>query len=390
MIERTIKQNLLIVAQVYPVIAILGPRQSGKTTVAQQTFPNYKYVSLEEIDNRKFAIEDPRGFLAAYDNEYGVIIDEFQHAPDLLSYIQTKVDREQKQGYFILTGSQNFLMNQAISQSLAGRISINTLLPLSVPELKESNLLSQTVNELLYKGFYPPVYVKNVEPEIWYKDYSTTYLERDIRQLTQVADLNLFQMFVQLCAGRIGQVLNITSLANDCGISDTTVQRWLSLLEATYIIYLMQPHHTNLGKRLIKSPKLFFYDVGLATSLLNIQKDQIASSYMRGALFESFVISDIIKQFYNAGKRPHIYFWRDHVGHEVDCIIEVGNILVPVEIKAGQTISNDYFKGLAYWNELATGSPEGGYVIYGGTEPQKRTVATVLSWNNLDQLMKMT
>lgn len=387
MIIRDLKEKVLERATYYPIVAILGPRQSGKTTLAQDAFNTYAYVSLENYETRGFAQKDPQGFLNSYANEQGIIIDEFQHVPELLSYIQTRVDAEKKMGHFILTGSQNFLMNMAISQSLAGRVSIITLLPLSLHELKKADLVPSSVNQLLVKGFYPPLYSRQVPPDVWYPDYRQTYIERDIRQLTQVADLGIFQTFMQLCAGRIGQLLNLTALAQDCGISDMTAKRWIHLLEASYILFLLRPHHNNFGKRLTKSPKLYFYDTGLACSLLNISPEQLPMHPFKGALFESMVIADLMKQYFNQGKRPSLYFWRDHTGNEIDCLIEHGTDLIPIEIKAGQTLSNDFFKGLSFYNQLAGNDPASGYLIYAGTEQQKRSLGSVLSWDTIDQLI---
>jgi hypothetical protein len=387
MFKRDLQVYVEKVATFYPVVVILGPRQSGKTTLAQLTFTKHKYVSLEDIETRRFAQSDPRGFLDTYHNEFGIILDEFQHVPELLSYIQTTVDAKKKLGYFILTGSENFLMNQAISQSLAGRVAITTLLPLSLAELKNNNLMPATINELYIKGFYPPIYARQVPPDIWYPDYIQTYIERDIRQLANVSDLSLFQMFMQLCAGRCGQLLNLSSLANDCGISDTTARRWITLLQASYIIFLLPPHHNNLGKRLTKSPKLYFYDIGLMRALLKIPADQLPTHHLRGNFFESFVISDLIKQYTNQGKRPSLYFWRDHTGHEVDCVVEYGNQLIPIEIKSGQTVQSDFFKGLEYYQSLADGEAPTGYIIYGGNETQKRSKGNVIAWNTIDYFL---
>ncbi len=387
MLKRELQAYIEKVATYYPAVAILGPRQSGKTTLAQITFPNHRYVSLEDIETRRFAQQDPRGFLETYHNQFGIILDEFQHVPDLLSYIQTVVDKNKKLGYFILTGSENFLMNQAISQSLAGRIAITTLLPFSISELKDNNIMPEAINELYVKGFYPPLYTRQVPPDIWYPDYIQTYIERDIRQLAQVADLSLFQMFMQLCAGRCGQLLNVSSLANDCGISDTTARRWITLLQASYIIFLLPPHHNNLGKRLTKSPKLYFFDIGLMRALLKIPHEQLSTHHLRGNFFESLVIADLVKQYTNQGKRPSLYFWRDHTGNEVDCIIEQGSQLVPIEIKSGQTVQSDFFKGLEYYQNLAQNAAPTGYIVYGGKEIQKRSRGTVIPWNNIDTLV---
>ncbi len=387
MIKRDISQDILEGAAQFPVVAVLGPRQSGKTTLSQMLFKNHTYLSLEDPDLRAAARQDPRTFLVANYNEYGVIIDEFQYVPELLSYIQTMADKEKINGFFILTGSQNFLMNNAISQSLAGRVSIHTLLPLSVHELKESNLLPHEIEAMLYKGCYPAIYSKKIDPTRLYKNYMQTYVERDVRQLTQVGDLATFQTFITLCATRIGQLLNITSLGNECGISDHTVKRWLSILEASYIIFLLHPYHKSFGKRLVKRPKLFFYDPGLASYLLRIKEEDLALHPYRGNLFETFVISDIIKWKYNHGEIPKIYFWQDKTGHEIDCIIERGQIITPVEIKASRTISQRFFTNFEYWNDIVEGKMPN-FIIYAGSSKQARGTTSLLSWQSIDTIFK--
>lgn len=386
-IPRLLGPALLKDAQGFKVIALLGPRQSGKTTLARMTFPDYTYASLEDPDTRLRAKQDPRSFLYELSQGQGVILDEFQRVPELLSYIQGIVDQNPRPGFFVLTGSQNFLMNQAITQTLAGRISIHTLLPLSLSELTENNLLGDLYTTL-HKGFYPPLYTQSVTPERWFSSYIQTYLERDVRDLKLVLDLSLFQLFVQLCAGRIGQILNLSSLANDCGISVNTASSWIALLEASYIIFTLKPHHKNFSKRLIKSPKIYFYDTGLACALLKIMPDQLSTHYLRGGLFENMILSDLHKDFYNRGMRPNIYFWRDHVGHEVDCIIEHGTNLVPIEIKSGMTVGTDFFDGLSYWNALAQADPKQGFVVYVGSERQSWGKGTVISWKMVDDILK--
>jgi predicted AAA+ superfamily ATPase len=373
-------------ARFFPVIAILGPRQSGKTTLAQQIFKQHIYVSLEDLDLRAAASSDPRTFLIANSNEYGIIIDEFQHVPELLSYIQTIADREQKPGYFILTGSQNFLMNEKISQSLAGRVSIHTLLPLSVHELQENKIIIPEIEHMLYQGCYPAIYAKHIPPQLLYANYLQTYVERDVRQLANIGDLTTFQTFITLCAARIGQLLNITSLGNECGISDTTVKRWLSILQASYIIFLLRPYHTSFGKRLVKTPKIYFYDTGLATHLLKIKQDDLALHPNRGGLFESFIISEILKWYYNHGTLPSLYFWRDSVGHEVDCILEDGQKLVPIEIKSSRTTNQRFFEGLEYWNSISKQSLENGFVVFAGSAHQIRGRANLISWQSMQQI----
>lgn len=386
-IYRTMTTDVIKMASFFPVVAILGPRQAGKTTLAREAFKNYHYVNLENTDIRSYATLDPRGFLFEYLNDYGLIIDEFQHVPALLSYIQTIVDEQKKPGQFILTGSQNFLMNQAITQSLAGRISIHTLLPLSIAELSGAHLLPQTIEEFMYKGSYPSLYTTEVPADRWYRGYIHTYLERDVRQLRQVENLDLFQTFIQLCAGRIGQIVNFTSLANDCGISDNTARQWLSLLEASYIVYLLKPHYKNFSKRIVKNPKLFFYDTGLVCSLLKVTPEILPMHPFKGNLFESLIISELTKMSYNQGKDPSLYFWRDHTGHEIDCIIDKGQQLIPLEIKAAKTISPSFFDGLKFWNELAQVDPQNGMIIYAGDEDQKWSIGRVVSWKSLAKIL---
>lgn len=388
MINRTIARAALKAAKELPVIAILGPRQSGKTTVSRALFKDHTYVTLEDLDTREFALSDPRDFLAHYRAGAGLIIDEVQYAPGLLSFIQTIVDRENIPGFFVLTGSQNFLISQAITQTLAGRIAILTLLPLSINELARADLLPKDMELQIFKGCYPRIYTGIKDVSAWYNDYLLTYVERDVRLIQNITDLNAFKRFMRLCAGRIGQLLNVSSLANDCGITVATAKGWLSLLEASYIIFFLHPHFKNFSKRLVKSPKLYFYDTGLASSLLGISSaDDITRHYLRGGLFESLVISDLAKQFYNHRRPPYLYFWRDNHGHEIDCIIEQAEKLIPIEIKAGRTISTDYFKGLNYWNELSGNDPAQGYIIYGGDEMQRRSSGNVLSWKNMNDII---
>ncbi len=384
MINRQLEPSLLKVAAQLPVVAVLGPRQSGKTTLVKATFSEHRYISLENPDQRRFALEDPKGFLENYKNPAGIILDEFQNVPEILSYIQEIVDREQKPGYFILTGSQNFLLLEKITQTLAGRIGLLTLLPLSINELRCDNLLPESIYTLIFKGEYPRLYAYSIDIEMWYKDYITTYIERDVRQIVNITDLTLFRNFLELCAGRIGQVLNITSLANDTGITTKTAQSWLSLLQASYIIYTLQPYYKNFSKRIIKSPKLYFYDTGLACSLLNIESDQqLMSHYLKGGLVESLLITELIKSYYNCNKRPRVYFWRDSHGNELDILIERADNLIPVEIKAGKTINSDFFKGISYWDKLFPDRSNKGYIIYTGDENQTRSKAQVLSWKNI-------
>jgi uncharacterized protein len=388
MIKREIAADILNGARFFPVVGILGPRQSGKTTLAKDLFKEHIYLSLEDLDLRSAAKNDPRTFLLANRSAHGIIIDEFQYVPELLSYIQTMVDQDQKPGYFILTGSQNFLMNETITQSLAGRISLHTLLPLSISELKADNFLPSEIEPMLYQGCYPAIYSKNIPPEMLYKNYVQTYIERDVRQLTNVGDLTTFQTFIKLCASRVGQLVNLTALSNEANISDATVKRWLSILEASYIVFLLRPYHKNLGKRVVKTAKLYFYDPGLICSLLQIKQEDLSSHPNKGNIFESFIIADILKYHHNHGLDPRVYFWRDKTEHEVDCIIEDRQKLIPIEIKASRTFNPRFLDGLNYWNTLAHENSTPGSVIYSGSSEQTRAHQALVSWQSVDELFK--
>lgn len=373
----------------FPVIGVFGPRQSGKTTLVKSVFSKHTYLNFEDPAIRAYALNDPREFLHQYENPHGVILDEFQYVPQILSYIQLEADAKDRPGYFVLTGSQNFLMNQAITQSLAGRIVLLTLLPMSIGELHQNDIMPSDVNELLFEGGYPRIYAKGIEPTDLYPSYIHSYIERDIRQLVNVENLNTFQKFMQLCAGRIGQILNISDLAVSCNISQKTVTSWLSILEASYIIFLLQPYHVNFNKRVIKAPKIFFFDTGLACSLLNIRSSkELGISQFKGHIFECAVIADLFKQCYNAGIKPPLYFWRDLNGRvEIDCLVDFGGQLTPVEIKSGQTPSVNYFDSLTKWNEIASAPAENGYVIYGGLERQKRSLGNLIGWQEAGKLI---
>ncbi|HBR70923.1 TPA: AAA family ATPase [Candidatus Dependentiae bacterium] len=392
MFKRKLADILKKRASKIPVLAVVGPRQSGKTTLVRDVFKKHAYVSLETFEDRELARTDPRRFFESLDNKHGIIIDEVQRVPELMSYMQTLVDAEYRPGYFILTGSQNIMLNQAISQTLAGRITILTLLPLSIAEMRTNKLLPQTIEELTWKGFYPRIYAQDLDSVSWYLDYIETYVERDVRQIINITQLSTFRRFIRLCAGRIGQLLNIASLATDCGIDQRTAKAWISVLEASYILFLLQPYHGNFNKRLIKSPKMYFYDSGLVCSLLDIQSTaQLNDHYLRGNIIESMIISDIIKFYYNAGERPHhVNFWRDQTGNEVDCIIHKDGKLVPVEIKASKTIVSDFFKGLDFFTNLSTEKVKigKGSIIYGGSKNQEREQGTVVSWKDTDRIFK--
>lgn len=383
MISRDLKEALIRFAK-FPVVGVFGPRQSGKTTLVKKHFKNHIYLNFEDPDIRDFATNDPRGFLKANENPNGLILDEFQYVPQILSYIQLESDDKKRPGYFVLTGSQNFLMNQAITQSLAGRIGILTLLPLSLQELNSSDLLPDNMNEMLLKGSYPRLYTDQFAPDEFYPSYIHSYVERDVRQLVNVENLRIFRKFMQLCAARVGQLLNISDLAMNCGINQKTVEKWLSILEASYILYLLVPYHKNFTKRAIKTPKLFFYDTGLACSLLGIKTiEEISLSPWKGHLFECLIISDFYKQFYNLGSRPALYFWRDKNGYiEVDCIVERAETLFSIEIKSAETVRSDLFTSLQKWQEIAQTQASDSYLVYGGDQTQKRTTSNLVSWKN--------
>lgn len=389
LIKRALSKRVVQAATEFPVIAIVGPRQSGKTTLAQMTFPKHKYISMEDYDVRALALSDPRRFLADYPTQSGIILDEIQHAPELLSYMQTIVDREKKAGYFVVTGSQNFLVDESITQTLAGRMAVLTLLPLSIAELQEARLLPANIENLIYKGSYPKIYAGKISVERLYTNYIRLYVERDVRQIKNVSNLTTFQRFMRLCAGRIGQVVNLSSLGNDCGINHSTARAWLSLLEASYVIFLLQPYYKNFGRRLIKAPKLYFFDTGIACSLLKIRSiEELSSHYLRGGLVESCILADLLKQQYNLEQQPSLYFWRDQAGHEIDCIIDESRYPVPVEIKAGKTVAHDFFKELNYWQETANVPNVPRYVVYGGTQDQKWPQAQVLGWPSSGSLIE--
>lgn len=379
--HRDIEETLKRLAK-FPVVALLGPRQAGKTTLVQQLFKKHHFISFEDPIIREFALTDPRKFLQQYENPYGIILDEFQYVPQILSYIQLEADAKNRPGYFVITGSQNFLMNQAITQSLAGRVAIVTLLPLSLHELASNNLLPNRADQTLFQGGYPRIYAQSINPTDLYPAYIQTYIERDVRQLINVGDLRTFQKFLSLCAGRVGQLLNLSDIATNCSISVPTASDWLSLLEASYVLFLLPPYFNNFNKRLTRTAKLYFYDTGLACNLLGITSpDILAFSPFRGALFENFIISDLSKQFFNRGQRPPLYFWRDQNGRiEVDCVINAGTKLIPIEIKASQTISMDFFKQLSAWNELSKTETADTYVIYAGEHKQSRSKGTILGW----------
>jgi uncharacterized protein len=381
MIERTLSSKMISLAQKFQVITLTGPRQSGKTTLVRAAFPALPYVSLEEPDIRQVALTDPRGFLSNYPT--GAILDEIQNTPELFSYIQRLVD-ENRQVQFILTGSSNFLLMEKISQTLAGRTAVLHLLPFSFHELDS---LAETYESLIFKGQYPRIYDRDISPTDFYPSYIQTYVERDVRLMKNIGDVNAFIQFTRLCAGRIGQLLNHTSLANDAGISPNTARSWLSILESSYILYRLQPYHRNFNKRLVKSPKLYFYDTGVACSLLGIREEnQIRLHYMKGSLFENLIINEFIKCNYNRGENLQPYFWQDNHGKEIDCLMVVGERVTPIEIKSGKTMSTSYFDNLKYFRSLAALPEDQGYVVYGGEQSMQTIIGKLVSWRDLDRI----
>jgi uncharacterized protein len=374
-IRRDITTHLQNLARQFPVVAVMGPRQSGKTTLVKETFPDY---------------EDPRAFFATYAQRPGVIIDEIQEAPELLSYMQGIVDQSYRPGFFVITGSQHFLMYEKITQTLAGRIALLTLLPLSVHELQAAKLLPETLEATLLKGFYPRLYVQPFDVQTWYANYISTYVEKDVRQTLHISDVLSFQRFLKLCAARTGMLVNYASLARDADISPNTAKAWLSILESSYIIKLLAPYHRNFNKRVIKSPKLYFYDPALVCTLLGIRTtEDLMLSTMRGALVETFAISELFKYSYNNNLPPQIYFWRDAQGHEIDAIIEKSfETTVPIEIKAGMTITPEFFKGLAEWQEITKQPGQDGYVVYGGAESFTRKQGAIVAWHEIDRMLR--
>ena len=379
MINRDLTNKLIISGTSYPIVTLTGPRQSGKSTLLKNCLPDYKYVSLEDIDMRQFAQNDPRGFIATYPDK--TIIDEAQRVPDLFSYLQTHIDAQGKEGMYYLAGSHNFLLMQSIGQSLAGRTAILKLLPFSHTEMGQADILPHTVDEELYMGGYPRLYDKSLNPTEFYAYYIQTYVERDVRMVKNVGDLSKFVRFIKLCAGRIGQLLNLSSLANECGIAVSTAQTWISLLEASYIVFLLKPDFNNYNKRLVKTPKLYFYDTGVACALLDItEASQVAFHFARGNLFENMVISEFIKQAWNEGREPQLTFWRDSSGNEVDLLALRAGQVHAYEIKSGATYSPDYFKGLTKWRNLSGISPDYCGVIYGGEQSLQTSNGKVIPW----------
>jgi predicted AAA+ superfamily ATPase len=384
MIQRAAQHKLTQLGDTFKAIAVIGPRQSGKTTLVKVTFPEKPYLSLENPDTRNFALEDPRGFLQNLPN--GAILDEVQRTPLLFSYLQEILDNSNQKGLFILTGSNNFLLQESISQSLAGRVGYLNLLPFSVKELLSENLLPETDEEVMVNGFYPPIYDQRISSLDWVPNYIKTYIERDVRQIKNVSDLLIFEKFMSVLSGRTSQELNLTSISNEVGVDLKTVQSWIGILESSFIIYLLKPHFQNYNKTIVKRPKVYFYDTGLVCSFLRISNvSQLENHPLKGAIFETMVVIEMVKKYTNQGINPPLFYWRDKTGHEIDLIIDKGNLLTPIEIKSSKTINSDFFKNLKYWNHLSKMNKA--VLIYSGIQEQNRSDGTLITnWKNISNL----
>lgn len=360
----------------YPVVTVTGPRQSGKTSLVRHVFSNLPYVNLENREERLYAQQDPKGFFRRFPD--GAVIDEVQNAPELTSWIQVLVDEKRSNGMFVLTGSRQFEVLEAVTQSLAGRTAMIKLLPFSLEEIAPH----LDPDQLIYTGFYPRIWDQQLEPVQALSDYITTYVERDLRKVSQIHNISLFERFIGLCAGRIGQILNVSSLANDTGISHVTAAQWINILEASYLVYRLKPYYANIGKRLVKSPKLYFYDVGLAARLLGIERSEhVARHPLRGNLFEKLAVMELLKYRYNRVLPENLFFFRDSKGNEIDIMMLSGGFPFPIEVKSGETLNSDFFKGFSYFDAVFEKTPHrgSGILIYGGTRHETRDGVRVTS-----------
>lgn len=382
MLPRHLISTLHRLSGSFPVVVITGPRQSGKTTLARVAFGAKPYVSLEDPIEWAFAIEDPRGFLARFPD--GAVFDEAQRWPELFSHLQGVVDQSRRPGMFVLTGSQQFGLLAGITQSLAGRAGLTHLLPLSLAEIPSAKEAMTSLDALLVKGGYPALHAYAIDPADWFASYVATYVERDVRQVLNVQDLSTFQRFLRLCAGRTGQLLNLSALAGEAGISQTTARAWLSVLESSYLVFLLPPYHRNFGKRLVKTPKLYFMDAGLAAWLLGIRSAEVLALHpSRGALFETLVVGEFLKARFNAGLPADLYFWRDNNGLEADLVFEQGQRLQTIEIKSGQTATTDYIRAGQKSARFAGDAAAPPWLVYGGDPAYVRSGLRVMGWREL-------
>jgi predicted AAA+ superfamily ATPase len=381
MIQRRAANKIKQLARKFPAVGLLGPRQSGKTTLAKKLFPKKPYISFENQDNVLLATKDPRAFLGQYKN--GAIFDEIQRVPQLLSYMQGVIDAQpNKVGLFIITGSQNLLLLESISQTLAGRIAFIHLLPFSFTELEGSKYGKQSLNKLILNGGYPRLYDKRINPVDYYPNYLLTYVERDVRQIKNISNLALFQRFLKVCASRVGQEVNYTSIGNDTGVDQKTIMSWFGILEASFIAFRLQPFYKNLGKRLTQMPKLYFYDTGLCCSLLELETESHVNTHpLRGALFENLIILELLKARYNNGQRGNLFYWRDRTGNEIDVLIDQSSQVIPVEIKTASTFNTDYVKGINYWKKVNPDTKKA-FVIYTGKSAFLDS-SQILNWKDL-------
>jgi hypothetical protein len=391
MIPRKLLPNLLKLAGFYPVVVVTGPRQAGKTTLCRAAFPDKAYVSLESLDTREFAQTDPRGFLAEYHN--GAIIDEIQQVPSLASYLQTEVDERPTPGRFILTGSQHFGISQTISQSLAGRCGLLALLAPDWEELRRFPVVPDDLYTLLWQGSYPRIYDRNIPAHQWLADYTATYVQRDVRQVINIGDLLAFSGFIKLCAGRTAQEINLSALGGDAGVSHNTARAWLSILETSYLIYRLPAWHGNIRKQVVKAPKLHFLDSGLACYLLNIREpDQLRHHPLRGAIFESWVVSELYKAQVHGGEQPNLYHYRESRGLEMDVLVNLGDRLCAIEAKSAATAATDFFNGFAPFAERVRNSDLPARienaVVYGGEESQQRSTARLIAWRDVGEALR--
>lgn len=380
MFKRTAANLLPVLAKEFPIVAVTGPRQSGKTTLVRKLFAEKPYVSLEDLDQYQYALEDPRGFLGQFKD--GAVLDEVQRCPALFNYLQGIVDSDGRNGIYIITGSYQFQLNRQISQSLAGRVGKLSLLPFTIDEIKNVGKFNDSIDHNLYHGFYPRILAHSSTPRRWLNAYIETYIEKDVRELMEIRNRDNFLRFVSLCAGNVGSLLNLSRIATDCSITVPTAKSWLSVLQASYICFTLQPHSTNFRKRIVKTPKLYFYDVGLASRLLGIEEESQMRTYpLRGNLFENMIVADVLKTKLNQGMDPRMFFWRDNSGLEIDLVIERGNRLRPIEIKSGETFNTAWLKSLEAWSLLAKDKEDKPTLCYGGNWSGTRSGIHVHNWH---------